>query len=64
MNEASNSSQTSQPLSAMGEKIDALAEAIRETAPQEGIIGMAPPESRKNSTPPGRICTRRILIGW
>jgi hypothetical protein len=41
MNEASNSSQTSQPLPAMGEKIDALAEAIRETAPQEGIIGMA-----------------------
>jgi hypothetical protein len=41
MNEASNSSQTSQPLSAMGEKIDALADAIRRTAPQEGIIGMA-----------------------
>jgi hypothetical protein len=41
MNEASNSSQASQPLSAMGEKIDARADAIRETAPQEGLIGTA-----------------------
>ena len=41
MNEASNSSQTSQPLSVMGERIDALADAIRETAPQEGPIGAA-----------------------
>src|SRR5262245_19404720 len=46
MNEASNSrqtsqSQTSQPLSAMGEKIDALAEAIRDTALPEGPIGTA-----------------------
>lgn len=41
MSEASNSSQTAQPRSAMGEKIDALAEAIRERAPQEGPIGTA-----------------------
>ena len=41
MNEASNSSQTAQPRSVMGEKIDALAEAIRERVPQEGPIGTA-----------------------
>jgi hypothetical protein len=41
MNEASNSSQTSQPRSAMGEKIDALADAIRKRAPQEGPMGTA-----------------------
>jgi hypothetical protein len=55
MNEASNSSQTSQPLSAMGEKIDALAEAIRETAPQEGIIRDGGNRSR------GKTRRRRVV---
>ena len=41
MNEASNSSRTSQPRSAVREKTDALADAIRERAPEEGPMGTA-----------------------
>jgi hypothetical protein len=62
MNEASKLSQTAQPLSAKGEKIDALADAIREKAHLKTAWARRQPRSRKSSTPPGRICTARILI--